>query len=217
MKAKIPYMSSGLPKKSSTLGKEIKTFSSADKNLGLFLVDVFINPAMVSEYKKNPGMEELMSLYEVTGDAAHMPRVVQRSIKISGGPDGPVNRKLKGREISEYQHMVGADTKAMYEMVFDTPQFQALTPEKKAKEMGQVLTNINTAAKIKLFGHKPSSVNELTELLVRYGVQHGRTNQKVLFDMRKEALPDRQSFNRSTRLFRDLDNANYTPLFSPAN
>lgn len=158
--AKIPGLAQKLPISYGIDGKPRERYQDGSNNA----VNVFLNPAFISTLKNDPAAQEVLRIFEQSGETQQAPRLVQRSVEINGE-----QKKLTGEEQSQYQKYVGEKTKEIFDQLVNDPSFQSLTDEEKAKEMASILTDINTAAKVELFGHNPSKMSKGARLLLANG------------------------------------------------
>lgn len=141
---KIPGLEKALPKAYTTLGQPAETYQNESNTL----FNVFFNPAFLSTIETTPGGKEVLNIFEKSGETQQAPRTVPKSVTVSSG-----KIELSPEQISRYQEYIGTKTNNAFNKLVSVPEFQALSDEEKAKYMAGVLTDINTAAKIELFGH----------------------------------------------------------------
>ena len=113
VKTKTPGLSTSLPVKRDTLGREVKKYGG-DNNA----FNVFINPANINKGKVSESAKEIYAIYEATQDKEVMPRQpaailglnnkeTSEFLKISGGIIDDNVKKLKKNY--EYKDMSDAD------------------------------------------------------------------------------------------------------------
>ncbi|MBP7654423.1 hypothetical protein KA977_13435, partial [Candidatus Dependentiae bacterium] len=70
---KLPGFSKNLPPRVNVLGKEI---SIKDNQFGTILniLGIFINPAIITEYHQDKGIEFILQVYENTGESEYLPK-----------------------------------------------------------------------------------------------------------------------------------------------
>lgn len=148
--AKVPVLAQSLPARSTVLGGTAERYQDGSNNI----FNVFFNPAFVSKIKSNAGANEVLRIFEDTGETSQAPRVVAKKIKING-----VDRELTGEEISKYQNYVGSRSNSFLNSVVDQPWFKSMDDEEKVKFIQRQLTDINSAAKVELFGNKTENLS----------------------------------------------------------
>ncbi len=82
------------------------------------LFNVLLNPAFVSEVRKNPISAELERIYQATGDAGAVPRAVPRKVKVNGK-----DLELTNEQISEYQRYTGKLTVSIFGQLIAAPGY----------------------------------------------------------------------------------------------
>lgn len=140
----------GFPPRYDSFGNEVRRYSD-EANTAF---NVFINPAFVSRVKGDPALRELYRIWEQTGETQQAPRLVDRVITINGE-----RRTLSANEISDYQQFVGRLTRDFMRYAVASPQFMQLDDDAKAKVVANLLSDINTTARVALFGHRPQTVS----------------------------------------------------------
>jgi hypothetical protein len=148
----IPGMRNTLEPKLNVFGQEQPNYPGGVMKR---LFDIFINPAFVSVVNENPTAKEVLDIYQRSGETQQAPRIAPQSISINGQKI-PVTAK----QYTEYQRYIGTKTNDMFNNIVTDPVFQKATDEDKAKFMGNVLSDINSAAKIDLFGNTPKTVSD---------------------------------------------------------
>jgi len=139
---KIPGLASNLPEKYGTLGKPLETYQDGGNNIG----NVLLNPAFVNRYNPSKEVQMVTDIYNQTGDAKQVPRVVDKKITVSGISFGKKVSKtfeLTGEEFTEYQKLVGEKTQQGFSKVPST-----LKPEAQSKRMQDIMNQANQEAKI---------------------------------------------------------------------
>jgi len=158
IKAKIPGLAQTLPEKVDTLGVDLERYQGGSNNP----FNVFINPAFVSRLKNDPVANEVLAIYENSGETQQAPRVVPKSLTVNGE-----KIKLTGKELGIYQRFVGKRTKILYETLLNDPYFSMLDDSGRADVMASALTSINSAAKVQLFGQPVTKrTDKLTQAIV---------------------------------------------------
>ncbi len=140
VKNKIPGLEKTLPEAYTTLGKE-KQISQKPS-----WFNAFFNPANVTEFKPSPIQEEILRIYDVTGEKLHFPRVVDKSVTYNGQ-----KIELSGKQYSEYQKLLGKKTEELFTQVMDLPKYESTDDGIKVNWLQQVITMANDQAKYELF------------------------------------------------------------------
>lgn len=156
---------SRIPGLRNTLQPSVDVFGNEKKNYesqGLMrIIDVMFNPAFVSTVKDNPSAKEVLDIYSRSGETSQAPRVVPKTVKINGE-----NIKVTPEQYTQYQKYVGTKTQQVFDSLVTNPTFQKANDEDKAKLMASTLSDINSAAKIELFGNKPKNVDNGTKGMI---------------------------------------------------
>jgi hypothetical protein len=144
--AKVPGLSKTLPGALNTFGQPMKSYQGDSNNP----FNVFLNPAFVTKYKPDPVSKMVLDIYQQTGETGHFPRVAPKSLTIDGK-----TIRLKPEQYRDYQQYIGNKTGVLYTILANDPYFMRLPDEIKANKLAGYLNDINTAAKIELFGLYP--------------------------------------------------------------
>jgi hypothetical protein len=144
-KAKIPIAAQTLPKQYTTLGKENERFQGGSNNL----FNVFLNPSFITNYNPDKVAQLPLDIFNNSGLTTQVPRTVTKTITINGE-----TKVLTGREMQDYQKAVGKMTSKSFEALLRTPEFMKLSDAEKAKKMSAIMSDINSAVKITMFGDK---------------------------------------------------------------
>ena len=80
---------------------------------------------------------------------------------------------LTPEQVGQYQTYVGQKAQQALNLFINDPFYQLKTDEEKAKFISSVLSDINSAAKIELFGNTPKSIDKGTRSVItgKYGQQ----------------------------------------------
>lgn len=149
--AKIPGFAETLPKRYDIYGKEQERFQDGSNTP----FNVFLNPAFMSRLKADPASQEILNMFTRSGETQQAPRIVPKKVTINGE-----DRVLTAQEQGAYQQYVGQLTNVIFNDLVTNEKFASFSDEDKAKAMADFLTDINTAAKIDLFGHRPERVDK---------------------------------------------------------
>jgi hypothetical protein len=146
VKNRIPYISKLLPENVNVKGETQENYQNGSNNIG----NVFVNPGFLSTIEKDPVGQEVMRMYEESGETDQAPRVVPKSIKINGE-----NHRLTGQEQADLQRYVGTFTQDVFSKLVQDPDFSKLEDSEKAKVMANVMSDVMSAGKIQLLGDRP--------------------------------------------------------------
>lgn len=142
--AKIPFLSEDLPKKYSTVGKEELQNYGAEGLNNVF--QTLINPSRTSKFNPTPAEKMALEIYDRSGETIQIPRVADKTINYmldDGSKEGkkqPLN--LNGKELSEYQRVLGLKTEKAFVDFSKTTEYKSLTDLEKAKELQKIMTKI---------------------------------------------------------------------------
>lgn len=156
---KIPGLSKNLPAKIDTLGNEQKYKGP---------IETFLSPATITKIKTNPTSRLVMDIYEKTGDAKAAPRIVpltQSIVKFDGVDENgdfkthSESIKITAKQANDMQKWIGQTTDKIFSGLSANEQFRNAPIEEQSKYLTGILSDINTVAKIKYIGHKPSKAS----------------------------------------------------------
>jgi hypothetical protein len=161
IKATIPGLRNTLQPKIDVFGKEMPNYPGGGIQR---LFDIFANPAFVSKVQENPAAKEVLDIYQRSGETSQAPRVAPQTVQINGE-----SIKVTPEQYTQYQTYIGTKTDQLFNSLVQDPSFKALSDEEKANLMQQSLTDINSAAKIQVFGNNPKSVSGNTKMILKGG------------------------------------------------
>jgi hypothetical protein len=166
VKQRVPGLRQGLPIKYTTLGTPAFQFDPAAGGNNIF--NVFMNPSFPRTVKDTVATQLIDDLYNKTGSAEQFPKQVGDKVSLS------INGKqqqlgLNSQQISDYQKYVGERTNQAFTQLANDPAFQALSPEEQTNRMSNIMENINSAAKIQLFGNQPKTKSYAVETILQGG------------------------------------------------
>lgn len=149
--SKIPGLAQTLPERKDAYGRTAERYQDGSNNM----FNVFLNPAFVSTIKKDPLNDEVLRIFEDSGMTTQAARVAPHRITIKrNGKSEKI--ELTGQQVSEYQQFIGTNTSYALNRLIRFPGYRSLSDEGKAQVMGAIVSDINTAAKMKLHGHESS-------------------------------------------------------------
>lgn len=171
---RVPGLSGQLPARVTVLGEEKQMYQLGSNNP----FNVFLNPAFVTRYKPDPVSKMVLDIWESTGETIQFPRVVKASLKIGTDPQF----ELTADQYTEYQKYVGNKTNILFTILSENKKFIKLDDEVKARMLQKYLTNINTAAKIEIFGYRPkrSVPEDVITIIKRIGVAKRHIDQNFV-------------------------------------
>lgn len=191
VKARIPGARSTLQPVITTLGQEKEQYQDGSNNL----FNVLLNPSFVKVLKGNPAYELVKGIQDRSGETTQAPRTAPYKVKINGE-----QRELQPAEYTQYQTYVGKKTNETYTRMAQDPQFSTLSDEEKAKKMSNVMSDINSAALIELFGNQPKTVSKDVKSIVATGTAQYTSEDPEVTKAKKVAISKAKSTKKkSTR------------------
>lgn len=161
VKSKIPGLAQTLPVAVDVLGNDKERFQNGSNNP----FNVFLNPAFVSNYNPSNAANTSLELYQKTGEMKQAPNTAANKIKINGQ-----DKKLSAQEQGDLQRYIGTNNKDTFDVLqansFFSPRFNQLPDGDKVDLLASIQSDVNTAAKIKLFGDTPERVSEAVQSIV---------------------------------------------------
>ncbi len=147
VKNRLPLLNRDLPTAYDSKGEAKETYQNDTNNF----VNVFLNPAFVSKLENdNPEIQEVMRLFDETGEATQAPKQAEKTLKINGE-----SKKLTAEEKQEYQQYIGVKTMKYFQQAMQKDTYKNMDDEEKVKALGNIITDVSMAAKVEIFGHKP--------------------------------------------------------------
>lgn len=150
VKARIPVAEQTLPTAINTQGQPQERYQGGTNNL----FNVFLNPAFIGTIDKNPTAKEVLDLFERSGETQQAPKVVPTKVNVNGQ-----EMVLTPQQKVAYQQYIGQRADWGIQTLMNMPDYNKLTDAEKAQEISNLLANINSAAKIELFGDNPKSIS----------------------------------------------------------
>lgn len=191
--AKIPGVRNTLEPRVDVWGDEQQMYKLGGNNV----FNVFLNPAFMSRYVDKPEAGLVLDIFNRSGETQQAPRMVDKKLKINGE-----TLELSAEQVTEYQTFVGSKTKEAFSRLAEDKGFQLLSDEEKAKRMGNILSDINTAAKVELFGQDAKKISKgAKEILLGTGgdnepltgVPDDVAKSIYLYDLEKYTKPNDQT------------------------
>lgn len=134
---KIPKLRETLEPKVNTLGKEKQQYVNGND-----FVSTFLNPGYYTTYDPSDVQQELMDVYEETGDKTIFPSTSPGSITFK-----KETVKLKPEGVTEFQKASGQYASSVYDALLDSDFYKTLEPSDKAKILTQVATDSTDVGK----------------------------------------------------------------------
>ena len=146
VKSKIPGLSKSLPISRNPFGQRAEVFVGG----GNTPINVFLNPAFVTKYAPTPEAKLVLDIYTRSGQKQQAPKIADRSVTVNGR-----KIELSGESYEQFQKYTGEMAQISLARLARDPEFAKGSDEEKAKYIGGLLSDIGTAAKIELLGHRP--------------------------------------------------------------
>lgn len=150
VKNRIPGLSSQLPSRISVTGEEAK-YNLGQRTLAK-VFNAFVNPAIFTTYTSTPENQLVLDIMTRSGETQQLPRVVDRYITVDGE-----RVDLGPKTYQDYQTFVGRMTQKSLTDLLHNENFLMAPDEMKAKEISNILSDINTAAKFVVLGYHSNS------------------------------------------------------------
>lgn len=163
IQAGIPGLSQKLPAKVDVTGKPIQR---GDDNIAVRALNTFLNPAQMSKIKNDPEVNEVVRLYEETGEKGQLLKQADKKVQITDIGGNKIVKQLDGRELGKYQTFLGRESKAIMSEALQNADFGEMDDNEKADILQKVIKGTNEAAKIKLFKHNPKKVSPLAQAIL---------------------------------------------------
>jgi hypothetical protein len=152
--------------------------------------DVLFNPLFTNKKIDNPTAQELINLYENTGNKSVLLPTVDRKIKFTNADGEKVNKQLTEAELSEYQRVLGQLNYNSINDLINQSSYQNLPESEKIKMIKSRFEDNNAFTKNKLFGvplktnkKTPSAKEKQEKLLSRRRSVNRKIYQNSLEDL----------------------------------
>ena len=126
--AKIPGLAQTLPVKYDITGQPMKKYQTEGVARAL---DATANPVFVNKRKNDPTMQELINLYETTGDKSVLMPMADKKVQFKDLQGNKVVRPLNAKERNDYQQQLGVLNKQILDDMISTPFYNNLDNEDK--------------------------------------------------------------------------------------
>ncbi len=139
---RLPGMAERYPLKYDAFGEAQERYQAGSNTL----LNVLVNPAFVNRVRNNPVTREVEAVYRATGESP-LPSPAPVKIVVNGRQIEPTNDQL-----ADYRYFTGRFTLDTFGRLVQSPRFAELSPEYKAKVMGELVETGSRLAKMAVFG-----------------------------------------------------------------
>lgn len=178
--SKIPVASRALPYKYDVRGQKVKKYESEGVGKAY---DVFLNPVFANKKKDDPVMQELLGIYERTGNKSQLLEVAKRNVSYKDEKGEKVDKKLTGKELSEYQRQLGQVTYKTMQQIMNTPFYNNLDDQNKIKLLNNIKKNSKQVVDENFLG-KPQS-KKVRMLRKLYKTDRQKAMDELMSEVRK--------------------------------
>lgn len=178
--SKIPVASRALPYKYDVRGEKVKKYESEGVGKAY---DVFLNPVFANKKKDDPVMQELLGIYERTGNKSQLLEVAKRNVSYKDEKGEKVDKKLTGKELSEYQRQLGQVTYKTMQQIMNTPFYNNLDDQNKIKLLNNIKKNSKQVVDENFLG-KPQS-KRIRMLRKLYKTDRQKALDELMSEVRK--------------------------------
>lgn len=186
--ARLPFVAEkmGFPQKYDTLGKAVQKYG--DALIPSIWFNAFLNPAVMTELKKNPVADEVVRVFDDTGKKDQAPKTVDKTMRVTIGGK-PVTLELGPQEISDMQFLTGRMTNDLFMRLVAAPNFIDAPAEAKAKIMASLISDVNTAAKVMRLGHRPEKLSKGSQDILEVMLVDPETRKQLRLPEQGAAMP----------------------------
>lgn len=179
--ARVPLLATTLPQRVDVLGRPKERFPNESNTF----FNVFFNPAFVDQIKNDPTLNEVITIFEQTGETTQFPRLVDKRIKVNGE-----NRLLNTDELINYQRTVGQLSDNLIKNSLAREDYLKLPTIEKSLFIANLLSDANKVSKVQLFNDSPEGLSGRQELLLNNDLEGyiNETLKNKQEQLRKEAL-----------------------------
>lgn len=153
--ARIPGLRNTLQPRIDQYGRTVTANNLVGGNNAF---NVFLNPAFIRKVNISPENRLVFDIFQRSGETQQAPRVAPEKITINGQ-----QYAVTPEEYTKYQQYIGSKTQVAFSRLAQDPRFLALNDTDKALYMNRILTDINSAAKVELFGNQPKTLTSGTK------------------------------------------------------
>ena len=149
VQSRVPGVRNQLPAMLDQSGQPLTQYKT-DNNF----VNVFLNPGFVSQIEDDKVADEVMRLFESTGETQQTPKIVPKKIDVNGE-----KIQITDEQRRAMQEYVGQVTYEMFENAGNDPKFREIEDTEKTKIMANMMSDVYQAAKIQFLGHRPEKIS----------------------------------------------------------
>lgn len=142
--AKVPFLSNDLPVAYDTWGNPIER----QDNVGEAIFANMLNPGQFGNENATQIDDDIMALYDATGNASVFPKKAAWSYKVGGE-----NIKLDNKQYSEFQRIAGNNAYSMADSLINSDYYTSLSDEQKVKIISGMYSFADALAKTEILGY----------------------------------------------------------------
>lgn len=142
--AKVPFLSNDLPVAYDTWGNPIER----QDNVGEAIFANMLNPGQFGNENATQIDDDIMALYDATGNASVFPKKAAWSYKVGGE-----NIKLDNKQYSEFQRIAGNNAYSMADSLINSDYYTSLSDEQKAEVIANMYSFADALAKSEVLGY----------------------------------------------------------------
>jgi hypothetical protein len=141
---KLPGLSKTLEPKIDTFGNEVKTYQGKNN-----LFNVMLNPGTSTTYKPNDVQQEILRLYNGTGEKSIFPSLAPKSLTYN-----KKSVKLSPSDITKFQQTMGKLTESKMRNTINDSKYKDSNEDWKVKQLKNAVDEAYDFAKYKLLRNK---------------------------------------------------------------
>lgn len=143
--------------------------TEASGNAGTRAFNNFVNPAYTSQIQNGAMENELLRLYEATGEAGVLPQRADKSFTV-----GNEKKELTGEEYVTYATVKGRTAHELLTDLMKSKEYQAMSDEDKVTAVSNVYKAANQTAKAAISDYEPEAwIRNAREAEKKYGIDQG--------------------------------------------
>ena len=150
---KIPGLSELLPQRYTATGEPMKYEQGP--------ISTLINPSIITKYAVSPAQKLVLDIYNSSGEKQQAPRLVPKTETVNGE-----QIKLTGEQQSIMQRLMGEQVNSAFDRLANNQRFLKGSDEDKAKVMASIMTDIHTAVKFVVLGHRPNRISDRAKFYI---------------------------------------------------
>jgi hypothetical protein len=171
---RLPGLSERLQPRINTLGQEQKTY----QNNNFF--NVFLNPAFSSKYQTDPTVQEILNVYEKSGDKTHFPRVANDKFSFN-----KQEYQLTPEEYTAFQKSLGQNTMRLFKEFMAKPEYQSMDYAERAKKLAGIITDAQDIARFQILKGRGLSDN-IEIMKAPSTLTYNKQEVELTFEQRKK-------------------------------